>query len=312
MFVLALVAGITAGATATYGADTWLAAAEEEAGIAPGGEGAQSANDRPVKFGFEYTMITDDVWRGVNRSEYPGEGREKLNHQFDVSASAALKDLGLADFGKISVSAWFGCFVGNESQDPRANNKLREVDYTVAWEYEIPDTAFTVGAGWIAYEFPHRADTAYSTYEVFGSIAVNDGKLFLDQDEGVLNPSLAYFYDYDEVGGGVLVGAIEHEFALDDAVEGTPILRDITITPSASLILDNRYFDHAESTGHNSTKFSSAEVGIAAGYDLGKALQIPEEHGDIKLKIFTNFSHALRRKLLDDEFYGGFSIGWDW
>jgi len=310
LFVLVLVAGTTAGATSTYGADTWLAAVGEDAAVAPGGEGG-SSNPLPVKFGAEYTMVTDFVWRGLNLSEYTGEGREKLNHQAEFSASVALKDLGLADLGTISVSAWFQFFVGNESQNARANNKLQRVDYTVSWKYKIPDSPFTVGAGWIAYEYPHAAGTLYSTYEVFGLVAMDDGFIY-DSDEPVLSPSLAYFYDYDDVGAGVLVGAIEHKFELDEAVQGTPHLRDITITPSALIILDNRYFDAALGTGHHSTKFSSAEVGIEAGYDVGKALQIPEEHGKINLALFVKFSHAIRRKILNDEFYGGFKVGWDW
>jgi len=317
LFVLALVAGITTGATTTYGAETWLAAADEDAAIPPGDEGNGSGNPLPVKFGVEYTMVTDYVWRGLNLTEYAGEGREKLSHQVELRASATLKDLGLGDVGTVSVSAWFEFFVGNESQNARANSKLQEVDYTISWEYEIPDSPFTIGAGWIAYEFPHQPytpatpDTAYSTYEVFVSVAMDDGFIY-DEKEGVLNPSLTYFYDYDDVGGGFLIGKIKHKFALDEAVEGMPIVRDITLTPSASLIIDNRYWDGYFGTGHNSTKFSSVEIGLAAQYDVGRALQIPEEHGSINITVFTNFSHAFRRKVLNDEFYGGFNVGWDW
>ncbi len=33
-----------------------------------------------MSFAINYTLVTDDIFRGVNQSEYPGEGREDLNH----------------------------------------------------------------------------------------------------------------------------------------------------------------------------------------------------------------------------------------
>ncbi len=38
----------------------------------------------PITFSFDYTIVSDYIFRGLNFSEYPGEGREKLNHQLGV------------------------------------------------------------------------------------------------------------------------------------------------------------------------------------------------------------------------------------
>ncbi len=308
-----LLVGIVA-APALGGETTWLAAAEAEA--APAGGGGKTSNPLPVTFGVEYAVVTDYIWRGFNFSEYVGEGREKVNHQLDISAGAALKDLGLPDVGKITADVWFQFYGGQEAQNPQADNNLQEIDYTIAWEYGLPDTPLTISLGWIAYQYPHNGGDLHDSFEVFGAIALNDGELF-GRDDPVLNPSIAYYYDYDLVNAGVLVMAIKHEFALDELVEGTRIIRDITLTPHALAIYDNRYieklFDAAGApTGNKSNKFSSVEIGVAAGYDLGKAIDLPADCGSLDLTLFVNWSHGLRRRLMTDEVYGGMKIGWEW
>ena len=314
MMALALIVGLVAVAPALGEETTWLAAAEADA--APASGGGKSSNPLPVTFGVEYTVVSDYIWRGFNLSEYGGEGREKANHQLDVSASAALKDLGLPDVGKISADVWFQFYGGYEALNPAADNNLQEIDYTIAWEYDLPDTPLTIGLGWIAYQNPHLSGDAHETFEIFGSIAMNDGFLF-DQDDPVLNPSVAYYYDYDLVNAGVLVAAIKHEFALDEIAEGTRIIRDITLTPHALIIYDNRYIDKrldaaGAPTGNKSNKFSSAEVGVEAGYDLGNALDIPADAGKLNLSVFINASHGMRRRVMADELYGGMKVGWEW
>jgi len=287
-------------------------------------EAAESGNPLPMTFGIEYTLVTDYVWRGINRSEYRGEGREKINHQFDLGAKTRFEDLGLPDIGALKVGAWFEFYVGNESQNPGpppagtfdADNKLQEARYMIAWMHEIPDTPVTVEAGWIAYNFPHASGDAHLTFEIYGKVAVNDGFLF-DQDEPILSPTLAYYYDYDLVEAGMLVGTIEHEFALDELVEGTPVIRDITLTPDAALYFDNRYLDksavgRAARRSGKSSSFSSVDVGLTAAYDVGKAMDMPEEYGTLTFSVFANYSWGFRRQLLADEFYGGFKVGWKW
>lgn len=320
MVVLALIVGVAGLAAPAWGQESVLLAAaggdEAPDGAAPAEDADEPVKSLPVEFTIDYVLVTDYVWRGINLSEYRGEGREKLNHQLDLSATANLKDLGLPDFGSVTLDVWFEYYVGNESLDAAADNKLQEVDYTVAWEYEIPKTPLTVEAGWIAYVFPHAGGKAHESFEVYGRVGLDDSKLFGTEDP-VLSPSVAYYYDYDSVKAGFLITTIEHEFAMDDLARGAAVLRDITLTPAASFILDNRYLDKAIGPApghsrHKSTSLSSVDVGVEAGYDLGKALDLPDDCGSLKLSVFANYSHPLRRDLLANEFYGGLRIGWKW
>ena len=57
--------------------------------------------------------------------------------------------------------------------------------------------------------------------------------------------------------------------------------------------------------------------GLEVGYDLGKALGLPEQYGSVSLTGFLNYSDAVADNSsgfanLNDEFWGGFSIGWEW
>ena len=324
---LALVLGVAAVSHSALGE-------EPPAGDVPVVQG-DSSKMLPVTIGLKYTLVSDYVWRGLNLSEYPGEGREKLNHQLDITATTKLKDLGLADFGAVTLGVWTNYYLGYESQNPgpspggvpnpagttNASNKFMEFDYSVSWEYDIPDTPLTVAAGWIAYNYPHLAGDAHLTFEVFAKVALDDGFIF-GQKDPVLSPSLTYYYDYDLVDAGVLVGTIKHKFALDELTEGMPVVRYMTITPSASIILDNRYMDKNSTVvaspghgAHKSTTLSSVEFGLAVGYDLSKALDMHESSGKLELTVFTNYSRPLAREefiWLDDVIYGGISLGWEW
>jgi len=294
------------------GESTWLAAVEADA--APAAAPAEvegSANPYPVTLGVEYTVVSDYIWRGANFSEYAGEGRERLNHQVDVSLSADLADLGIGDFGSITFDAWFEIYEGQRAMAPGSETSLQEVDYTLSWAYAIPETPVSVELGWIAYTFPNTGGDGYSSYEVYGAVAFNDGALF-GQEDGVLNPSIAYNYDYDLVEAGVLTLAVEHEFAISDLTDA-PVLKDMTITPSATVVIDNRFWDKAiGGTGHTSTRVGFVDYGLAAGMDLNSVLDIPAKYGAFSLGAFVNYSDALRDDLLNDEFYGGMTIGLEW
>jgi len=305
---------LAAAMPAHAGEKTWLAALAADATAEPAsapGKAEGSANPYPVTLAVEYTMVSDYIWRGANFSEYAGEGREKLNHQVDIALSADLKDLGLPDFGSITFDAWFEIYEGQRTMAPGSETSTQEVDYTISWAYDIPKTPVSIELGWIAYTFPNTGGDGYSTYEVYASVGVNDGALF-GLEDGVLNPTVTYNYDYDLVEAGVLTITVKHEFALDDLL-GLPTLKHMTLKPSASALIDNRYWDKAlGGTGHTSTRLAVMDYGLALGADLNGLLDIPERYGAFSLTTFVNYSDALRDDLLNDEFYGGVTMGMEW
>ncbi len=109
----------------------------------------------PISLGLSYALYTDYVFRGVNFSEYRGEGREKLNHQLTVSLAF---DLG--EIGTIGYDTWFEWYGAQKQLDPdRGGQNLQEVDYCVWWSHPIDAIASDLTIGYTFYEFVNLAHT---------------------------------------------------------------------------------------------------------------------------------------------------------
>lgn len=293
------------------------------AGTAAGQE-AEPQWEKPFPLGFslDYTLVSDYVWRGINLSEYAGEGREKPNHQMCVAFSLDTADLmdGNGSFGAFGGSIWFEWYAGQHRLTPWTGTNLQEVDYDVNWSYEIAPVFTTVELGWVAYHLPpYRrsgspgADIS-TTYEVYGKLYFDDSAIF---GQPVLNPYVAYYQDIDTVEAGWLEFGVSHDFALAElGLEDTPFLKNITITPSAVLGVSHRYYDKSGVGSANSiaTRLANIEYGLAIDYDLSGALGIPEQYGSLSVGGFMNYSQALHdvSASVNDEFYGGLTVGYSW
>lgn len=276
---------------------------------------------KAFSFGLDYTMLTDYVWRGINMSEYRGEGREKLNHQLTVSFEVDPSKLGTANIGRFGGSIWFEWFAGQEQLTGWSGNNLQEVDYTVYWAYDIEPCGLGVELGWIGYHFPRfrdsgstvSADSAY-THEAYIKLSYDDSKIF---DKPMLNPYVAYYQDIDDVRGGILAFGVSHDFVLKDmGLAEACICKDLTLTPSFAMVIDHRYYDKAGvgGDGGTGTRLGYLEYSLAVAYDLSSAFSIPAQYGALNLTGFITFDQSLHdsANAVQDEFYGGVKLSWGW
>jgi hypothetical protein len=299
---------------------TWLAAADTKVSIEPVGaktasEPALKEWEKPVPIGLylDYTLTTDYIWRGINLSEYRGEGREKLNHQLTAGINYDTGDFGTFDFG-----VWFEWYGANDNVQGAGAGNLQEVDYTFTWTYDLskcmPSVPVELSIGWVGYDLPQLRGDGRFTNEYFIGLALDDQALF-GENWFALNPTVTYYQDLDDVASvgqaSWLEFGISHEFALADCPHmGTiPIIKDLTLTPSFAVTVDIGYID-------SGTRIATNQYGLAVGYDLGQALNLPEQYGSISLTGFLNYSDAIADDSpninLNDEFWGGFSVGWEW
>jgi hypothetical protein len=267
----------------------------------------------PVGFYLDYTMATDYIWRGMNFSEHSKEGRETLNHQMTAGVNY---DTG--NFGTIDFSVWLEWYGDNDKINAAGDSNLQEVDYTIAWTYDLsklmPDVPVELTLGWIGYDFPQTRNDPGFTNEFFIGLALDDQALF-GENWFALSPSVTYYQDLDDVGGegqgSWLEFGISHEFELANCptLGSVPFIKDLTLTPSFTLGVDIGYID-------SGTRIANAVYGLEVGYDLGEALGLPEQYGSISVTGFLNYSDAIADDSpsinLNDEFWGGFSVGWEW
>jgi len=248
---------------------TWLAtvaadAAKAEADPPPAGAWKKPI---PLTVGVNYTLVTDYIFRGINFSEYAGEGREKLNHQLGIHVAYEPEKL-----GKFGVVFWLEWYADQEKLTPRCDDHLQEVDYIVYWSYPIKPIATTVETGWIGYTFPQ------------------------------FHP------------GSWLEFGVSHDFVLADfdACKNVPVVKNLTVTPSLVVGLDHRYLNKAVGFGREATQLGNIQSGLAVSYDLSGALGLPPQYGDLILTGFFKFSNAIRDELINDEFWGGVTVAWEW
>jgi hypothetical protein len=286
--------------------DSWLAAV---AGQVPAGDAAPRASKPiPLTVSVNYTLVTDYVFRGINFSEYRGEGREKLNHQLGV---AAAYDTG--KLGKFGAMAWFEWYADQERLTPGCGDHLQEVDYILYWSYPIEPLATTVETGWIGYTFPQVAGHERCTNEWYVMLSLDDGRLFGTKNN-VLNPYVAYYLDLDLFhAGSWLEFGVSHDFALSEmGCKDVPVLKDLTITPSFVLGYDHRYLNKAAGFGREASRLGNLQYGLTFTYDLRRALKLPEWVGALSLAAFLKFSDAVRDDVINDEFWGGMTLAWEW
>jgi len=288
--------------TGEQAAGGWLATTLAQ--VAEDAPAADSGWEKPipVSFAADYTVVSDYIFRGVNFSEYSGEGGERCNQQLNLGA-----EVDLGEFGAIGGGAWFEWYSGNDvdSFNPDASGTLQEVDYFVYWSYEIPETGLTTETGWIAYTFPDLAGDAFYTNEWYVKLSYDDSKLF-GTDGAVLNPYVAYYLDTDDVDGCWIETGVSHDFALADlGMADTPVCKDITVTPSFVLGIDKGQFDEG-------CHLHSLLYGLDVGYDLGSALNMPAKYGSLGVTGFLRFSQAINDAVIDDEFFGGVTLSYGW
>ena len=88
-----------------------------------------------------------------------------------------------------------------------------------------------------------------------------------------------------------------------------PFIKNLTLTPSFTLTMDIGYLG-------SGTRVATNQYGLNVGYDLGRAIGLPEQYGSISVTGFLNYSDAVADDSpninLNDEFWGGFSVGWEW
>lgn len=276
----------------------------------------------PVTVGVDYTYVTDYVWRGINLSEWPNEKGEQANHQMTAYASVDLEGLTGMPIGELGFSAWFEWYADQSHLTPQYGGNNQEIDYTLYWAYDIPSIYTSLELGWIVYTFPPLSSDGYATQELYVNLSFDDTPLWqmlgIQCEAPILNPYVYWGIDIDDgTSGQWMEVGISHDFVLADwGMDATPVLKDMTVTPSLVLGIDHRYvhifsLDPANS-GDPDTKLANLNYGVSVGYDLSSALGIPPQWGSLAMTGFVNYSQALSRKKLNDELYGGLTVGWEW
>lgn len=259
----------------------------EPVAAADGGSGC------PVSLSLAYSLYSDYIWRGVNLSEYAGEGREKPNHQVAVDVGFDLGEL-----GTLTYRAWFEWYADQKKLTGDGAN-IQEIDHTIAWGHALTDnTDLTVGMTF--YTYPNNKANSPYTIEYFVLLEHDDSWLWGTEDP-VLNPSFFMAHDVDALGGVWMEFAVNHPFELCE---------NLTLTPGWMVAVDACYWRD------NTTRFAGDEWSLVLEYDLASALQLPESAGSLtlagELYYWNAWGNFAGEGTSNDELWGGMTVAWGW
>ena len=293
--------------------DTWIAHNGEMPKIkAPPVEFSDPDKPIPLSFIISYGLASDHVWRGINWSEYPGEGREKPNHQ-----AGAGVEFDAGAFGVFGGTVWFDWFAGTDTMTGRSSGVPLESDYTAYWRYPIRSIGLTPEVGWSYIRFNAFEETSQ---ELYARIQFDDSRLWGTQS-AFLNPYVFYAIEYHQTDWtSWLEFGIKPRWVMADvsALAEIPVIRDMWFSPSLSVGWDFGYIGDitevspALPQGGREQRCANGVAGLEVGYDIGHAFNMPKEYGSVIVIGFLNYSCALGNSILSDELWGGIKVAYLW
>ncbi len=279
----------------------------------------------PLSFSLTYALYSDYIFRGINFSEYAGEGREKPNHQLTVSLEYDLASLGQGDWGTIGFTTWFEWYAAQKQLNPeKGGQNLQEVDYVISWSKSLDPIKTDVTLSYSFYTYPnlgyvlntnaeHGDNNDNQTQEYSILLEHNDAwmwqSLFPNNEDGILNPFFLFAHDVGSLPGVWMEWGVSHDFTI-------PGIDGLTITPSCKMAAQGSYYRHGFFlAGH--------EVALNTTYDLTPILQLPKWAGTITIggeihywQALGQMRHAPSPHGIEyegrDEFWGGMTVNWSW
>lgn len=261
--------------------------------------------EKPLKeltLSANYYFWSDYIFRGVNMTEYAGEGREKPSNQMDVGGEYKFtKVFGLGGKFFASWAVADNAMWGND----RNIQELRYSPYVFA---DIEQIYSRVMIGVNFFNYPNAPSGKNDDMEWYVQVCHNDAwmwkALWPDNKKGVLNPFLFVAQNVDEAEGGMaaLLG-ISHPFDV-------PYIKYLTWTPQLSIAADHRLIGKLVAD-KPTTKMLFINYGMTLTYNIARALKLPPAVGDITVSGNLYYSEAFA-EYLHDELYGGLQVGWAW
>ena len=245
----------------------------------------EGVNAGGVHIDFAVRYVTDNVYRGVDRSEVGGP-EDAPNLQFDGRF--------YFDLGKLP-HPFVGAFVNIFDSDPIS--RFQEVRPYLGFEWNL--RPFIVEAGNITYIFPERDEM--NTGEVYGKVTFDDSWAF-STDRPILSPYVLVAYDYDKFDGWYMEAGIRHDFVIENT--------GLTITALASIayVMDQGFF--ATSERGRDTGLQHYEIGIIGSYSLNQLFQLSPRFGTFTLEGYLYYDDRTSTDLRANiQIWGGMGIG---
>jgi hypothetical protein len=245
----------------------------------------EGLNSGGVDFDLIFRYATDNVYRGVSRSEGIAH-RHSPNLQFDGRLDF--------DLGKLP-HPFVGAFVNIHSSDPIS--RFQEVRPYLGVNWNV--RPFVVEGGNITYIFPERDEL--NTGEAYAKVTFDDSWLFRT-DTPLVSPYVYAAYDYDKYNGWYFEAGLKHDFVFENT--------GFTLTALANIAFVTNNSFYATTVGGKDTGLQHYEIGLIGNYSLNHLFHFSPRYGTFTLQGFVYYDDRTSSDLRADiQIWGGGGIG---
>ena len=223
----------------------------------PTEEAAEEEEDASAfTWGIDLDFVTKYIWRGTN-----------LNDDFSIQPNLWASIYGF------TASVWFQIATEGNFNDEDEQQTLEEIDLTLAYEHTF--SKFTLGAGYLRYEYP--GFNVDGTNEVYVSAGYDT----------LIAPSVSLYRDFD-VESWYLEFGLGPEFSLSEK---------LTINPGIVAALYT--FDEGDED------LNRIEPSVALNYDLGSGFSATA-HAHYVIPLSDEIED-----FFEDQFWGGIGFHYE-
>ncbi|MGB9715908.1 MAG: hypothetical protein ACPL1G_05835 [Thermodesulfovibrionales bacterium] len=231
--------------------------------------GTVYAEEPKVSGNASVDVLSNYVWRG-----------QKLTNSWVVQPPVGITYNGL------SANIWANYDSDSQIDEGDGHGEFSETDVTFNYNYSVDKWNFSLG--YIYYAL----NGANDTQEVYLSLAYSI----------LLNPTLTFYYDYDEGDGAFIVTSISHSF---DVYKGC----SLKLAASASYNINNKVMGFDED-GDEFSNFYNGEVSVALSFPVTEFISITPKM-TYSFPLSNDAKDALERISNDgqqDVLYGGINL----
>ncbi len=246
----------------------------------------EMVNEGGVNVDLTVRYMTDNVFRGIDRSEVGG-AEDAPNLQFDGRI--------YFDLGNKKPHPFVGTFVNVYNSDPIS--RFQEIRPFFGADFTLRPLIFE--AGYTTYIFPERDDD--NTSEFYAKITIMDEALFRTE-KPILRPYLLAVYDFDVYNGWYYEAGIEHIFEIEKT--GLSIKLSGLVSYSNGIELFRGDGPKGSDNG-----FQRYEIGVMGRYSLNTLLNFSRRWGEWSLVGYGYYADNLDDNLkVDSQIWSGGGI----
>jgi len=249
----------------------------------------EGVNNGGVNVEFDFSYLTDYVYRGVSHNQAVGGNRHAANFQ----AAAELT----FNLGKLP-HPYVGVFSNVNDSDPVS--RFQEILPYFGAEYTLRPVIMKVGLNSYLYPEREQLNPSPNTSEVYFKFTLDDSYFFLTP-QPILSPYIFAAYDYQRNKGWYIEMGLKHDFIFEDW--------GFTLSPFADVAYISNFAQQFILVGTQDSGFQHYDVGLIGSFGVSNFFKMPPRYGQFLLQGYLTYTGRFSNQTLaNTELWGGVGL----